>query len=171
MYWIMNSLASLAALTRVSVPTTGRANASMTMNVSPSSFPCIKPMISYCPPDLACMTCRVGIARQLEKQCAERQKAGRGTDHFDEGDGRDPDFFEVVRVLLPRAGVQDCFLFILVVLVNLVRLRMERVARQGGAEWSLVSESSRDLGAEHSDAAHLLNVVGEGEGRLSDLLG
>lgn len=60
MYWIMNSLASLAAFTRVSVPTTGRAKASMTIKVSPSSLPCMRPMISYWPPERACMTCGGG---------------------------------------------------------------------------------------------------------------
>ena len=43
-------------------------------------------------------------------------------DHFDEGDGRDADFFKVMRVLFPGSRVELGFLSILVVLVELVGL-------------------------------------------------
>uniref|UniRef100_A0A0S1MKL1 COP9 signalosome complex subunit 5 n=1 Tax=Phakopsora pachyrhizi TaxID=170000 RepID=A0A0S1MKL1_PHAPC len=52
----MYSFASLAAFTLVSVPSTGSANESKTTKASPSILPCIRPITSYCPPDLACIT-------------------------------------------------------------------------------------------------------------------
>jgi hypothetical protein len=48
-------------------------------------------------------------------------------DHFDEGDGRDADFFEVMRVLFPGSGVELGLLSILVVLVELVGLFQQAV--------------------------------------------
>lgn len=41
----------------------------------------------------------------------------RLTDHFDEGDGRDADFFKVMRILFPSSGVELGLLGLLVVLV------------------------------------------------------
>ena len=57
----MYSYASACALTRVSVPSTGSAYASITMNVGPrgsdgSILPCISPITSSEPPDRACIT-------------------------------------------------------------------------------------------------------------------
>ena len=49
----MYSYPSAAALTRVSVPSTGRAKASRTMKASPTTFPCITPMTSMSPPERA----------------------------------------------------------------------------------------------------------------------
>lgn len=46
MYSTMYSFASFAALTRVSVPCTGRAKESMITREFPITFPCIKPIIS-----------------------------------------------------------------------------------------------------------------------------
>jgi hypothetical protein len=57
MYWIMNSFASFAAFTRVSVPCTGSANESMMTSALPTTLPCIRPMISYGTPERAWMTC------------------------------------------------------------------------------------------------------------------
>lgn len=75
-YSTMYSYPSAAAFTRVSVPSTGKANASITSNYkeilfytiieSPTTFPCISPfklylqifyipMISIFPPDCACI--------------------------------------------------------------------------------------------------------------------
>lgn len=51
----MYSYASACAFTRVSVPSTGSAKASMTMKVSPTTLPCITPITSMLPPDLACI--------------------------------------------------------------------------------------------------------------------
>jgi hypothetical protein len=56
MYWTMYSFASLAALTRVSVPWTGRANESMMTRDVPTTLPCMRPMISYGTPDRAWIT-------------------------------------------------------------------------------------------------------------------
>lgn len=55
-YWTMYSFASLAALTRVSVPWTGRANESMMTSDVPTTLPCMRPMISYGTPDRAWIT-------------------------------------------------------------------------------------------------------------------
>jgi hypothetical protein len=55
-YSTMYSYASLAALTRVSVPWTGSANESMTTIEFPITFPCIMPMISWGTPERAWMT-------------------------------------------------------------------------------------------------------------------
>ena len=52
----MYSLAWACALTRVSVPSTGNANASMTTIVLPITLPCMRPMTSRLPPDRACIT-------------------------------------------------------------------------------------------------------------------
>ena len=52
----MYSLADSEAFTLVSVPSTGKRNASVTMNVSPIILPCIRPMTSMEPPERACMT-------------------------------------------------------------------------------------------------------------------
>jgi hypothetical protein len=57
MYWTMNSFASFAAFTRVSVPCTGSANESMITSASPTTLPCMSPMISYGTPERAWMTC------------------------------------------------------------------------------------------------------------------
>ena len=52
---IMYSFASACALTLVSVPTTGSANASRTTKASPEARPASMPITSRSPPDLACM--------------------------------------------------------------------------------------------------------------------
>ena len=51
----MYSYASVCALTRVSVPSTGSANASTTMKACPTTLPCSMPITSMLPPDLACI--------------------------------------------------------------------------------------------------------------------
>ena len=54
-YWTMNSFASFAAFTRVSVPCTGRAKESTTTRALPTTLPCMMPMISYGTPERAWM--------------------------------------------------------------------------------------------------------------------
>ena len=167
MYWIMNSFASFWALTRVSVPTTGSAKASMTTIVSPSSLPCMSPMISYAPPDLACMTCTVllGAAAGLSK---------RGAHHLDERDGRDADLFEVVRVGLPRGSVQDRLLGRLVVAKDVVDrldvvVELEgplgdaggrgRRLRRAAAGVRLAPTQTHEAGAPHVSMAAILVAI------------
>lgn len=57
MYSTMYSFASFAAFTLVSVPCTGRANESMITIDVPTTFPCMRPIISYGTPERAWMTC------------------------------------------------------------------------------------------------------------------
>jgi hypothetical protein len=57
----MYSFASLAALTRVSVPCTGSANESMMTSALPTTLPCIRPMISCGTPERAWITCTPSI--------------------------------------------------------------------------------------------------------------
>lgn len=139
---------------------TGKANASMTTMVSPSNLPCINPMISYCPPERACITCRAS-ERAGSEGCGREGAGGRrrrGTDHLDEGYSRDSHFFKVVRILSPWSLVQDCLLLRFVVTEHFVDLYEH--------ERSVVS-TARVWREEGGVKAYFFDVVVEHESSLS----
>ena len=89
----MYSFASLAALTRVSVPWTGRANESMMTSDVPTTLPCIRPIISYGTPDRAWIT--YNTRRLSDGSKAPNEIAH----HFDKSDSRNLTCLEVVRAV------------------------------------------------------------------------